>query len=111
MDASKTFVLIVGNSTNTVTQGSCMYCGSYNSYTSNCVKGYFVDYRSYIKFECDKAVEANIKIFVLYKSTAVNKAKCPLAVKDVGTHTAMWKKGTDGKTYWDYDAVKKALEV
>jgi MTH538 TIR-like domain (DUF1863). len=110
MDASKTLVLIVGSSTNTVTKGSCSYCGSYNSHTSSCAKGYSVDYRSYIKFECDKAVEAKIKIIVLYKSTTVNKEKCPSAVKDVGTHTAMWKKGTDGKTYWDYDAVKKAFD-
>lgn len=111
MDASKTFVLIVGSNTNAVTKGSCRYCGSYNSYTSICARGYSVDHRSYIKFECDKAVEANIKIVVLYKSTTVNKSKCPLAVKDVGTHIAMLKKGTDGKKYWDYDAVKKALEA
>ena len=32
MDASKTFVLIVGNETDSITKGGCQYCGSYNSY-------------------------------------------------------------------------------
>ena len=58
MDASKTFVLIVGNHTASVTAGGCQLCGSYHSYTKHCAKGYSVDYRSFIKFECDKAIEA-----------------------------------------------------
>lgn len=110
MDASKTFVLIVGSNTNSVTKGGCQYCGSYNSHNYNCARGYSVDYRSYIKYECDKAVEAGIKIVVLYKAVSVNKSKCPSSVKDTATHIAMWYKGTDGKYYWDYNAVKKALE-
>ena len=109
MDASKTFVLIVGDHTDTVTKGSCHLCGSYNSYVGSCARGYTVDYRSFVKYECDKAVEAGIKIVVLYKSTIVNKSKCPAAVKNRGTHVAMIYKGDDGKYYWDYQAVKKAL--
>lgn len=31
MDASKTFVLIVGDKTNSLTAGGCQHCGSYNS--------------------------------------------------------------------------------
>ena len=110
MDASKTFVLIVGDKTESVTAGSCRYCSSYNSWTSSCARGRSVDYRSYIKYECDKAVEAGIKIVVLYNSTTVSRSKCPEAVRYTGTHVAMVYKGTDGKYYWDYDAVKKALE-
>ena len=110
MDASKTFVLIVGDHTDTVTKGSCHLCGSYNSYVGSCARGYTVDYRSFVKYECDKAVEAGIKIVVLYKSTIVNKSKCPAAVKNRGTHMAMIYKGDDGKYYWDYQAVKKALQ-
>lgn len=49
-------------------------------------------------------------IVVLYKSTIVNKSKCPAAVKNRGTHVAMIYKGDDGKYYWDYQAVKKALQ-
>lgn len=111
MDVSKTFVLIVGNQTASVTAGSCRWCGSYNSYTSHCMKGYSVDYRSFIKFECDKAVEAGIKIIVLYKSTRIDRSKCPEAVRYVGTHASMTYKGIDGNYYWDYQSVKKAFDV
>ena len=109
MDHSKTFVLIVGNQTKSITKGGCQYCGSHNSHTYSCGKGYSVDYRSYIKYECDKAVEAGIKIIVLYNDTVVDKSKCPDSVKNLGYHTAMvyYK---DGKYYWDYNAVKKAFE-
>lgn len=109
MDASRTFVLIVGNNTNTITKGSCKYCGSYNSWTKSCAKGHCVDLRSFVKFECDKAVEAGIKTVVLYKSTTVNKSKCPDALKKIGTHVAMYYKGSDGQVYWNYSAVKAAL--
>lgn len=109
MDSSKAFILIVGNNTDSVTKGGCQYCGSYNSHTLKCARGYSVDYKSYIKYECDQAVKAGIKIVVLYKSIYVNKSKCPAAVRDVGTHVAMWKK-ENGNYYWDYNAVKKALE-
>ena len=110
MDISKTFVLIVGDSTDVVTKGSCRHCSNYNSYWGSCSSGYSVDFRSYIKYECDKAVDSNIKIVVLYKSTYVNKSKCPEALRNKGTHTAMWYRGIDGDIYWDYNSVKKAFE-
>ena len=110
MDASKRFVLIVGDSTKTVTAGSCVWCGSYNSHTYACAKGHSVDYRSYIKYECDKAVEAEIKIIVLFKAATVNKSKCPEAVKNIGIHAPMCYRGTDGNLYWDYNSVKKAFD-
>lgn len=110
MDISKTFVLIVGKNTNTVTKGSCQYCGSYDSGTYSCDRGHSVDYRSYIKYECDKAVEAEIKIVVLYKAASVNKSRCPEALRNVGTHTAMWYRDDNGDCYWDYNAVKNAFQ-
>lgn len=110
MDASKTFVLIVGNSTDSITKGGCQHCGSYNSYTKNCARGYSVDYRSYIEYECDKAVEAGIKIVVLYKAAKVDRSKCPIEVRYEGTHAPMCKRGDDGGLYWDYDSVKNAME-
>lgn len=109
MDVSKTFVLIVGNGTKTLTNGSCQYCGSYNSYTKSCARGHSVDYRSFIKYECDMAIKAGIKIVVLYNSTKVDKAKCIDAIKNYGTHAPM-QKYKDGKYYWDYQSVKNALE-
>lgn len=108
MDGSKSFVLIVGNHTNTVTKGGCQYCGSYNSHTYACAKGYSVDYRSYIKYECDKAVEAGIKIIVLYKSTIVDRSKCPEAVKYLGIHVPMYCY-KNGVCVWDYQSVKSAF--
>ena len=109
MDASKTFVLIVGNDTNSITKGSCQYCGSYNSWTCSCARGYNVDYRSYIKYECDKAIEAGINIIVLYKSTIVDKSKCPEAIRYRGYHVAM-EYYYGGQLCWNYYAVKAAFD-
>jgi len=109
LDASKTFVLIAGNKTKSLTAGSCQYCGSLNSYNHYCAHGYSVDYRSYLEYECEKAVRDGLKIVVLYNAASINKSKCPDAVKSVGTHTAMCYI-KDGKYYWDYQAVKKALD-
>jgi hypothetical protein len=108
LDASKTFVLIVGESTKTVRSGSCQYCSSYYSYSKTCSRGRSVDYRSYIEYECEKAVRDGLKIVVLYNAASVNKAKCPEAVKNAGTHSAMCYI-KDGTYYWDYQAVKKAI--
>ena len=96
MDVSKTFVLIVGDKTCTLTAGGCQLCSSYNSWTYSCARGYTVDYRSFIKYECDKAVEAGIKIVVLYNSTFISKNKCPESIRDIGIHVPMKYKGSDG---------------
>jgi hypothetical protein len=109
LDASKTFVLIVGSNTKSLRAGSCQYCGSLNSWNNYCTHGSSVDYRSYIEYECEKAVRDNLKIVVLYNAASVDKSKCPDAVKNVGIHKAMcyYK---DGKYYWDYQTVKAALD-
>lgn len=117
MDVSKTFVIIIGANTNSITKGSCSYCASYFvCYTkpSYCLKGYSVNTLSYIKYECEQAVKANIKIVVLYKSTVVNKSLCPEFIRSIGSHVAM-KHWTINKSLqrvidWDYQAVKKAIE-
>lgn len=109
MDGSKTFVLIVGDHTDTITKGGCQYCGSYSSWTGACARGRTVDTRSYIKYECDKAVEAGIKIIVLYNDTTVNRSKCPAAVRYKGTHAKMVKY-ENGRYYWDYQSVKNAFD-
>lgn len=110
MDGSKTFVLIVGSNTNNITKGGCQNCGSYNSHTYSCARGHSVDYRSYIKYECEEAVKAEIKIIVLYNGIRIDKSMCPDTVKNIGTHKAMvyYK---DGKYFWDYQSVKEAFEV
>ena len=109
MDVSKTFVLIVGNQTKTVRAGSCQYCSSYNSWTYHCSHGYSVDYRSYIEYECEKAVEAGIKIVVLYNSTTVDKSKCPDVIKSHGKHIPMMYY-QNGTKYWNYTEIKNAIQ-
>ena len=109
LDASKTFVLIVGTNTKTVKSGSCQYCDSYNSWTGSCARQYSVDLRSYVEYECAKAVRDGLKIVVLYNAASVDKSKCPDAVKGTGTHVAMCYL-KDGKYYWDYQTVKNALD-
>lgn len=109
LDASKTFVLIVGDHTDELKAGGCQYCNSYNSFWGNCARGYSVDTRSYIDFECEKAVRDRLKIIVLYKNTTINRSKCPDAVRWIGTHVAMIKR-QGGQLYWDYEAVKNAFD-
>ena len=108
LDASKTFVLIVGSNTATVRSGGCQYCDSYNSMAKSCARGRSVDYRSYIEYECDKAISDGLEIFVLHSASKVDKSKCPDAIKNVGTHVAMHYH-KDGTYYWDYQAVKDAV--
>lgn len=119
MDVSKTFVLIVGEKTNSLTAGACRYCPYYNSgcvwQGPFCSKGRTVDNRSFIEYECAKAVEAGIKIVVLYKDRTVDKSKCPILLRDKGIHVAMKKYvpspcGMGGYVDWDYQSVKNALK-
>ena len=108
LDVSKTFVFVVGKDTKNLRSGSCSYCQSYNSYWCGCARGHSVDLKSYIEYECQQAVNAKMKIVVLYNSTVVNKEKCPDSLKTLGTHVAM-QYYREGHTYWDYIAVKNAI--
>lgn len=109
LDVSKTFVLIVGDNTLGLRSGGCQYCQNYYSTRYCCTHGYSVDYRSYIEYECDKAVEAGIKIVVLYNSSIVNRSKCPQRLRNLGTHVAMCY-NSNGQLYWDYNSVKDAIQ-
>ena len=107
MDVSKTFVLIVGDKTKSVRAGSCSYCSHY-SYSSGCDKGWSTSLKSFIEYECDKAVRDGLKIVVIYNSAYVFKSRCPDAVVDEGTHIAgySWE---NGSKKWNYSAIKKAI--
>ena len=109
LDASHTFVLIVGNNTKTVRSGRCQYCNSYNSYGGYCARGYSVDNRSYIEYECEKAVKDGLKIIVLYNAFKVDRAKCPDVIRNMGIHMPMWGYGSNGQAVWNYQNVKTAL--
>ena len=109
LDASKTFVLIVGEQTNRLTKGGCQYCGSYNSYTHACARGHWIDYRSFVQYECEKAKHDGLRIVVLYNYASVHRDKCPEILRDTGTHINGFYRGTDGKFYWDYSNIKNAI--
>ena len=100
--------MIVGNQTNTLTSGSCQYCPSYSSYFSKCLRNHSLDFRSYIKYECDQAVNAGIKIVVICNATKVGKSKCPEILKNKGTHLPLYYY-ENGTCYWNYQNIKKAL--
>lgn len=108
LNASKTFVLIVGEKTKLLTKGKCCFCSSYNSWTGSCARCHPIDNRSYITYECEKALEAGMKIIVLYNFATVYRDKCPDVLKYKGIHIPMCY-FENGKYYWDYEAVKKAL--
>lgn len=108
LDATKTFVLIVGKDTDKLTKGSCRYCNSYDSYHGNCHRGHYVDYRSFIRYECEKAQKDGIRIVVLYNYADVNRSKCPDILRYEGTHINAYYV-QDGKSYWNYSKIRDAL--
>lgn len=103
LDVSKTFVLIVGNGTKTRRSGACNYCFKQNECGSS-------NNKSFIEYECDKAVRDKLKIIVLYNAATVDKTKCPDAVKNIGTHAVM-QSIDSGTRNWNYQSVKKAFEA
>ncbi len=113
LNATKTFILIVGGKTSNTRSGGCQYCGSYNSWTKSCTKGYSIDYKSFIEYECEKALQAaqlgTMKIIVLYKAARIDRSKCPEVLRNVGKHSSMYKL-ENGAYYWDYQRVKEALD-
>lgn len=88
MSASKTFLLIVGANTNTVTKGECRYCSEYFPYLGRCRHGYGVDNRSYIKYECEKAVRDGLNIIVVYNYADVHRENA-LKLSETGVIISM----------------------
>lgn len=109
LDMSKTFVLIVGQKTDLLTKGSCQYCSKYISYLAKCNAGGYIDYRSYIEFECQKAKRDGLKIVVIYNYLNIHREKCPECLRYVGTHIPAYYRAVDGKEYWNYSAIKSAI--
>ena len=82
---SDVFVLIVGDQTDSSTQGSYQYCESYDN------RGYYhrgksVTSKSYIHFKCRRTVELNLRIVVIYPPTNIEKEKCPKEVRYLAKH-------------------------
>ena len=108
LNMSKTFVLVVGSGTLRLTKGSCRYCKSYDSYHKSCHRGYSVDYRSYIDYECEKAKSDISKIVVIYNYASVDRSKCPTSLRYTGTHIPGYY-FENGQAYWNYSAIRDAI--
>ena len=113
MGASKKFILIVGEHTNTVTKGGCQDCDSYSSYYKRCYGSGVVDYRSFVKYECEKAArdykDGVMDIVVIYNSLSVYREKCPEAVRNIGTHVAGRSINAYELSKPDYQIIKNAI--
>ena len=94
LDMSRIFILIVGDKTNKLTKGCCYNCSNYNRCSNS------KSNKRYIEFECDKAANDGLTIFVLYKDTKINKEKCVESVRNIGYHLPMIYLN-DWKQYWD----------
>jgi hypothetical protein len=114
LNASKTFVLIVGDHTSSLRAGSCQYCPEYRNSPwvgPYCNNNHTLDYRSYIEFECEKALNDGLNIIVLYKASNVDRTKCPSVIRNSGTHAPMKKWNSYSRRYeWDYQSVKQAFD-
>lgn len=107
LDCSKTFVLIVGSHTDSVTKGSCQYCENYRVWnTPYCASKMDLDFRSFIKYECDYAYKHDMKIVVIYNYARVIKSYCPEVLRETGTHIPAYNSDYS----WNYYGIKEALE-
>lgn len=113
LNASKTFVLIVGRKTKEVTKGSCQYCSRYSGYYKRCTGSMSTDLRSFVEYECEKAeeaaIEGHMKIVVIYNSAYVYKERCPECLKGLGIHIPGKIKYNDGTEGWNYKKIKQAI--
>lgn len=111
LDCSKTFVLVVGEHTKYLRQGSCALCDHYNRWNHYCTHGNPTDNKSFIEYECDEAEKAadggKMNLIILYNSSKVDLNKCPEVLRNALNHVQM--KQANGR--WDYAAVKRAFDV
>ncbi len=108
LDVSKTFVLVVGAETASRRAGACQYCGSF--FSGACLRGssHRINQKSYIEYECDYAVENNLKIVVLYNYSMVHRDKCPLVLRYIGNHVPACDY-IDNSWRFNYSRIKNAL--
>ena len=114
MNASKTFVLIVGEKTDSVMSGSCSYCNDYFANYKCCLRGYSPSLLSYVQYECEKASrdakDGKMRIVVIYNYMTVRREKCPEPVRYLGTHiAAIVDQNANGNPIYDYQRIKKAI--
>ncbi len=109
LKVSKTFVLVVGDKTDSLTKGGCQFCTSYNSWNRSCARGHSPDYRSYINYECEMAINFRLRIVVIYNSSHIQKSQCPDILRNRGQHINGYHRDVDGKKSWNYYGIKNAI--
>lgn len=109
LDASKTFVLVVGRETDGLRAGSCAYCRDYGGYRRHCYRGRSLDMRSYIHYECDYAAEHIDRIVVLYNYASVHREMCPEPLRYRGLHLPAYRVSDDRTVTWCYQEIKDAI--
>lgn len=80
------FLLVVGEETLSVKEGSCLFCENYRKFSGNCAHGRITDKKGFLEFQCAVAKELNKKIVVLYTMDFVDKSKCPQVIREIGQH-------------------------
>ncbi len=108
LEISKTFVLIVSDTTNGLTKGGCRYCASYSPY-GGCHRSGTVDHRSFIDYECAYAVDNHLNIVVIYNDFRVDKDKCPILLRNIGTHLPAIYVDADGSARWDINGISNVI--
>lgn len=118
LNLSKTFVLIVGKQTSTVRNGVCFVCPFYRNYLArpnNCSQGNSIDERSYVQYECEKAVKdfnAGFlrNIVVIYNGHKTPKRdKCPEVIRWKGIHIGSDSLDEQGEISWNYQEIIDAI--
>ena len=115
INISKTFVLIAGKATVSLTKGACRNCSRYNSWSSYCTTGKSYDNRSHIEYECEMALKdyraGELKKIVVIYNGLINpdKSRCPEILKSVGTHIGSDTYNSSGVRCWNYSGIKKAI--
>ena len=118
LNISKTFVLIVGEHTSTVTSGACFNCEHYRKWTTmspSCAKGYCIDNRSYVQYECEMARkdfdDGVLKNIVIIYNGLINpnRSKCPDPLRWVGTHIGSDCRNDKGELCWNYGEIRDAI--
>lgn len=112
---TKTFVLIVGTETASLTKGACRYCPRYSTWSGTCLNGGNVDNRSFIQYECEMALKdfragELKKIVVIYNGLlSPERSRCPDILRGYGIHIGSVRLDPNGRRIWDYAGIKKAI--
>lgn len=115
LNISKTFVLIVGKNTTSLTKGACRYCSRYSAWSTYCTSGKAFDDRSYIEYEFEMALKdynaGELKKIVVIYNGLINtdRSRCPEVLRYVGTHIGSDCWDSMGRRAWDYQRIKKAI--